>query len=150
MKIKANQNLYKNVLIAFASLLIFMGSLGYFLGFDVNIKSLLFYVIFLVSTIILFLVVFLIIDKNNKKYIIFDEDKIIEKNKYNERIIVYYNQILYTKYHNSIDLFYGNIDFGYVEIAYKIDSKDKETKLIHLYLSKKNYKKIFVNQLNNK
>lgn len=34
MKIKANQNLYKNILIAFAGLIIFMGSLGYFLGFD--------------------------------------------------------------------------------------------------------------------
>lgn len=144
MRIKANQNLYKNILIAFASLFIFVESLGYFLGFNVSIKSLLFYIVFLVSTIILFLVVFLIIDKNNKNYIIFDEDKIIENNKYNERIIVYYNQILYTKYHNRIDLFYGNIDFGYVEIAYKIDSKDKETKLIHLYLSKKNYKNFFV------
>lgn len=34
MKIKANQNLYKNILIAFAGLIIYMGSLGYFLGFD--------------------------------------------------------------------------------------------------------------------
>jgi len=150
MKIKANQNLYKNILIAFASLLIFMGSLGYFLGFNVNTKSLLFYVLFLISTILLFFVAFLIVDKNNKNYIIFDDDKIIEKNKYNERIMVYYNQILCTKYHNSIDLLYGNIDFGYVEIVYKMDSKDREPKLIHLYLSKKDYKKIFVNQLNNK
>lgn len=150
MKIKANRNLYKNVLIAFASLLIYMGSLGYFLGFDVNIESLLFYVLFLVSTMILFLVVFLIIDKINKKYIIFDEEKIIEKNKYNERIILYYNQIVYTKYHNSIDLFNCIIDFGYVEIGYIIDIKDKETKVTHLYLSKKNYKKIFVNKLYNK
>lgn len=150
MKIKANQNLYKNIFIAFASLLIFMGSLGYFLGFNVNTKSLLFYVLFLISTILLFFVAFLIVDKNNKNYIIFDDDKIIEKNKYNERIMVYYNQILCTKYHNSIDLLYGNIDFGYVEIVYKMDSKDREPKLIHLYLSKKDYKKIFVNQLNNK
>lgn len=149
MKIKANQNLYVNILIAFASLVIFMGSLGYFLGFKVTTKSLLFYAVFLISTIILSIVVFLIIDKSNKKYIIFDDDKIIEKSKYNERTIVYYNQILHVKYHNSIDLLYGNIDFGYVEIAYKIDSKDREPKLIHIYLSKKNYRKVFVNQLNN-
>ncbi len=149
MKIKANRNFYKNVLIAFASLLIFMGSFGYFLGFEVNVNSLMYYALFLVSTILLFLVVFLIIDISNKKYFVFDDGKIIEKNKHNERLIVCYNQILYTKYHNSIDLFYPNIDFGYAEIVY-FDSKDRETKSIHIYLSKKNYKKIFGNLIYNK
>lgn len=150
MKIKANQNLYKNILIAFAGLIIFMGSLGYFLGFDINKKSLVFYVIFLISTITLFLIIFLIVDKSNKKYIVFDENKIIEKNKHDEKVIVYFNQILYTNYHNSIDLLNGNIDFGYVKIAYKVDTKDKEPKFIQFYLSKKNYKKIFEKQLINK
>lgn len=143
MRIKANQSLYKNILIAFSGLIIFMGSLGYFLGFNINAKSLLFYAIFLISTIILFLVIFLIVDKCNKKYIVFDSEKIKEENKDDEKIIVYYKQILYTKYHNSIDLFNGNIDFGFVEIVYKTDSKDKEPKHFHLYLSKKNYKELF-------
>ena len=143
MKIKANQNLYKNILIAFCSLIIFIGTLAYFLGFDLNIKSLLYYAIFLTSTIIVFFGLFLIIDKINKKYIVFDNDKIIEMHSNEEKVILYFNQILYTKYHNNIDLLYGNIDFGYVEIVYKTDSKDKEPKSLNLYLSKKNYKKIF-------
>ena len=141
MRIKANQNLYKNILIAFNGLIIFVGSLGYFLGFTINANSLLFYGIFLISTIILFFIIFLVVDKCNKKYIVFDEAKIKEESKYGEKVIVYYNQILYTKYHNSIDLFNGIIDFGFVKIVYKTDSKDKESKYIHLYLSKKNYKK---------
>ena len=76
MRIKANQSLYKNVLLAFNVLIIFMGSLGYFLGFTINANSLLFYSIFLISTVILFFIVFLAIDKCNKKYIVFDEEKI--------------------------------------------------------------------------
>lgn len=143
MKIKANRNLYQNILIAFATLIIFLGTLAYFLGFDVNEKSLLYYALFLISTIILFLILFIIIDGMNKKFIIFDNDKIIEMYKNNEEIILCFNQILYTKYHNNIDLIYGIIDFGYVEIVYKLDSKDKEPKSLNLYLSKKNYKKIF-------
>ena len=143
MKIKANRNLYQNILIAFATLIIFLGTLAYFLGFDVNKKSLLYYAIFLISTIILFFILFIIIDKSNKKFIVFDNDKIIEMYKNNEKIILYFNQILYTKYHNSIDLIYGIIDFGYVEIVYKLDSKDIKPKCLNLYLSKKNYKKIF-------
>lgn len=143
MKIKANRNLYKNILIAFSILIILIETLAYFLGFDVNVKSLLYYVIFLISTILLFFALFLIIDKINKKYIIFDGEKIIEKHNNEEKIILYFNQILYTKYHNKIDLMYGIIDFGYVEIAYKTDSKDKEVKYFHIYLSKKNYKKLF-------
>ena len=143
MKIKANRNLYKNILIAFCSLIIFIGTLAYFLGFDLNIKSLLYYAIFLTSTIIVFFGLFLIIDKINKKYIVFDNDKIIEMHSNEEKVILYFNQILYTKYHNNIDLLYGNIDFGYVEIVYKTDSKDKEPKSLNLYLSKKNYQKIF-------
>lgn len=146
MRIKANRNLYQNILIAFATLIIFLGTLAYFLGFDVNGKSLLYYAIFLISTIILFFILFIIIDTINKKFIVFDNDKIIEMNKNNKKIILYFNQILYTKYHNNIDLIYGIIDFGYVEIVYKLDSKDKEPKCLNLYLSKKNYKKIFNKQ----
>lgn len=143
MKIKANQNLYKNILIAFAVVIIFMGTLAYFLGFAINIKSLLYYFIFLISTMLSFFALFLIIDNINKKFIVFDNDKIIEIHNNEEKIILYFNQILYTKYHNNIDLLYGIIDFGYVEIVYKMDSKDKEPKYLTLYLSKKNYKKIF-------
>ena len=150
MKIKANQSLYKNILIAFAFLIVFMGSLGYFLGFAITIESFFFYILFLASTSVVFLVTFWVIDKSNHKYIIFDDEKIIEKNRENETIIVYYNQILYTKYHNNIDLIYGIIDFGYVEIVYLTESMDKEKKFVHLYVSKKNYKRIFVNKLNNK
>lgn len=141
MRIKANQNLYRNILIAFNGLIVYMGSLSYFLGFDVNANSLLFYAIFLISTIVFFGTVFLIIDKCNKKYIVFDEEKIWEESKDGEKLIVYYNQILYTKYHNRIDLFYGYADFGFVEIVYKNDSNDRESKNVCLYLSKKNYKK---------
>lgn len=146
MKIKANRNLYKNILIAFNGLIVFIGSLSYFLGFSVNADSLLFYAIFLISTIILFFVIFLVVDKCNKKYIVFDNEKIKEESKNDEKVIAYYNQILYTKYNNRIDLFNCNIDFGYVEIVYKNDSNDKEPKKVHLYLSKKNYKKLFKNK----
>lgn len=143
MRLKANRNFYKNILISFCGLFIFMESLSYFLGFTVNANSILIYFIFLISTIILFLIIFLIVDMFNKKYIVFDKEKIIEESKCGEKIIVYYNQILYTKYHNRIDLFNGNIDFGFVEIVYKTDARDKQTKRFCLYLSKKKYKKIF-------
>ena len=143
MKIKANQSLYKNIMIAFASLVILMGSLGYFLGFNISRETLLFYIVFLISTILFFLIVFLIVDKVNNKYFIFDEEKVIEKKHTDEKVILYYNQILYTKYHNQIDLLYGIIDFGYVEIVYKTSLNDKQSKQLCIYLSKKNYNKIF-------
>ena len=132
-----------SILIAFSLLIIFIGTLSYFLGFDVNIESLLYYVVFLIFTILFFFVLFLIIDKMNKKYIVFHNDKIIEMHDNEEKVILYFNQILYTKYHNDINLIYGIVDFGYVEIVYKINSKDKEPKHLNLYLSKKNYKTIF-------
>ncbi|MBQ2804606.1 MAG: hypothetical protein IJF10_01880 [Clostridia bacterium] len=143
MKVKANQNFYKNIVILFGSVIVFNGSFGYFLGFTINAKSLAFYGIFLILTIFLCFIIFIVIDKCNKSYIVFDEEKIKEESKHGQKIIVYYNQILYTKYHNSIDILMGHMDFGYVEIVYKIDSKDKEPKHICLYLSKKNYKKFF-------
>ena len=143
MQIKANQHFYKNVIIAFAVLILFMGSLSYFLGFDINTGSLLYYLLFILLTVFTFVMIFIIVDKFNEKYIIFDDEKIIEKYKSSEKIIVYFDQILYTKYHNSIDLTIGNIDFGYVEIVYKFNNTDKEPKHLNLYLSKKNYKRLF-------
>ncbi len=145
MKIKENRNFYKNVLILFALVVIFIESLAYFLGFDIdiNIESLLFYGIGLLSTVILFWVIFLIIDKCNNRYIIFDGEKIIRKTKDSETILLYYYQILYTKYRNNIDLLYGYADFGYAEIVYKNDTKDKEAKRMGIYLSKKEYKQLF-------
>ncbi len=144
---KANRNLYKNILIGFACVFIFMGSLAFILGFAINTKSLLHYGVFLISTIILFFLIFLIVDKINKEYIVFDKEKIIKKIGADERVIVYYNQILRTEYHNKIDLMFGTIDFGYVEIVYKINPKDKELKYLHLYLSSKDYKEIFVKSI---
>ena len=88
MRIKANRNLYQNILIAFATLIIFLGTLAYFLGFEVNGKSLLYCAIFLISTIILFFILFLIIDTINKKFIVFDNAKIIEMYKNNKKIIL--------------------------------------------------------------
>lgn len=146
MRIKANQNFYKNILIAFNGLIVYMGSLGYFFGFDVNANTLLFYAIFLISTVILFFIIFLVIDKCNKKYIVFDDEKIKEESNGCEKVIVYYNQILYTKYHNRIDVFNCNIEYGFVEIVYKNNSNDKEPEIVNIYLSKKNYKKLFKNK----
>lgn len=142
MKIKNNRNLYLSLLIMSAIVIVFIGSLAYFLGFDVNVESLLFYLIFLFSTFILFFVIFLIIDVTNKKYLIFDDEKIILKNKTDETVLVYLNQILYTKYHNfHIGLDY--IETAYAEIVYKIDSKDATPKSLWLSISKSAYKKIF-------
>ena len=134
MKIKANQQLYKGILFAIVIFLIFISSLGYFLGFDINIYSLLIYLLILLAIVLLSLLSYLIIDRTNHKYIVFDNEKIIEKNKCLEKIVLYRHQILYTEYHNSIDFFNGIIDFGYAKIAYKLDSKDNETKYIDLYM----------------
>lgn len=143
MKIKANQQLYKYILLAIAILLIFISSLGYFLGFSINVFSFLTYLLVILSIVLLSFLSYLIIDKMNHKYIVFDDEKIIERNRSLEKIIVYRHQILYTKYRNSINLIYGIIDFGYAEIAYKLDFKDKETKYINLYMPLNMYKKIF-------
>ena len=143
MKIKLNQSFYRNILISFWILFLALGSFSYFLGFDITVKSALLYLLFVFSCSLIFFFIYLIIDTSNKNYLIFDNEKIIECIKTNERTLVYFNQILYTKYHNAIDIIGGDIDFGYVEIVYKLDSKDKEAKYIYLYLSKRNYKKIF-------
>ena len=143
MKIKANQQLYKGISIAIATLFIFISSLGYFLGFDINVFNFCIYLLILLSIACLSLLLYFVIDRINHKYIVFDNEKIIEQNRYAERILVYRHQILHTKYHNSINLIWGIIDFGYVEIAYRVDSRDKNTKYINLYLSPKVYKDIF-------
>lgn len=143
MKIKLNQSFYGKILISFWLLFLLFGSFAYFLSFDFNIRSLLFYLLFVFSCTLILLIIYFIIDTSNKNYLIFDEEKIVEYKKTNERTLVYFNQIIYTKYHNKIDIIGGHIDFGYVEIVYKLDSKDKDAKHINLYLSKKIYKKIF-------
>ena len=145
MKIKANRSFYRNVIIAFAGLLILIGSFAYFLGFDINIETLNYYGAFLAFVTILSFFVFVIVDIFNQKYLIFDEEKIIEKNKSNEKIVVYYDQIFYTKYHNKIDLLYGMIDFGYAEIVCNTYLNDNKDTRILIYLSKKHYKKYLLN-----
>lgn len=143
MKIKLNQSLYRNILISCWILFIILGSFTYFLGFEINIKSALFYLLFVVSCAFILLIIYFIIDLSNKKFLIFDNEKIVEYRKNSEKTLVYFNQILYTKYHNEVDIIGWNIDFGYAEIVYKLDSKDKENKYMNLYLSKRNYIKIF-------
>lgn len=144
MIIKVNRNLYKGILIGFASLFIFVETLAFFLGFDINAKSILHYAVALISTMMLFFLIFLIIDKANKKYIVFDKEKIILKKGSDEKVLLYYYQILRTKYHNDVNLFFGYIDFGYVEIVYKMNPQDKEVKCLHIHLSPKEHKDIFV------
>ena len=143
MKIKENRNFYKNIFIFTALVIIFIGSFACFLSFGINGKSLFFYAVFCVATVILLCVIFFIIDKCNNTYIIFDGEKIIRRTKNGETILLYYHQILYTKYRNEIDLLYGYADFGYAEIVYKNDTNDREAKRMGIYLSKKDYKKIF-------
>lgn len=144
MIIKANRNLYKNALIALAALLIFMGTLAYFLGFTVNMTSLCLYFLFIAIVIITSLALFLMIDTLNNKLIIFDNEKIIERNSNSEKIVVYYSQILNTKYCDRIDFLRENIDFGYVEIKYRLDPKDKQPLYVNLYLSKKHYEQFLL------
>jgi len=142
MRIKANQNFYKNVLVAVGGLFAIYASFAYFLGFDVNAKSLIVYALLLLSCILLLLVVYVTINTVNRNYIAFDEEKIVTIKRDKEKIMLYYYQILYTKYHNSIDILYGNIDFGYMEIVYKTDTKDKEAKRLCMYISKKAYRAV--------
>ena len=148
MRIKMNQSLYRNILISFCALIICMVSFGYFLGFSINLRNLVFYVLFLILTVVLFFIIFLVIDKTNKKYIVIDNEKITEQTKHEEKIIVYRNQIVRATYHNSIDLINCIIDFGYVEIVYKSNTKENELKRTYIYLSKKNYKKCFFDKNN--
>ena len=143
VKIKENRNFYKNLLIFVAIIIILIGSFACFFAFGISGKVLFFYAVFLVATAILLGAIFLIIDKCNNTYIIFDGEKIIRKTKDSETILLYDYQILYTKYRNRIDLLYGYADFGYAEIVYKNDTKDREAKRMGIYLSKKDYKKIF-------
>lgn len=142
MKIKANQNLYKNVLIMFAGLSIFIESLAYFLGFNINTESLSFYFLFIAFTAIISFVLFLLINRINNKYIIFDKEKIIEKSKHSEKIIVYYSQIKNIKYQNRIDLIRGIVDFGYAEIMYNQDPR--ESQYMILYMSQKDYDRLWM------
>ena len=57
---------------------------------------------------------------------------------------MYYNQIQNIKYYNRIDLIRGIIDFGYADIIYKVDIKEKELRHISLYLSKKHYEEFLI------
>ena len=148
MTVKANQSLYKNVLMMWAGFFVLMGAFAYFFGFEINAKSLLVFALYLVGVIIVFAGLFLLIDGCNQKYLVFDNEKIIERYKGTEKHIVSYLQIIDTKYHNRVDILGGMIDFGYVEITYKQDSKSKGTKSIWLYLSKKHYQEFLkINKL---
>lgn len=98
----------------------------------------------MLSAILVALLLFWLIDTLDQSYVIFDDEKIIEKNRHGEERAVYYNQIVYAKYRNGIDLLDGRFDIaGHVDIVYKLDSKDHGPKRIALYLSKKVYKKVF-------
>ena len=143
MKIKANQSLYRNIILAFATLFVCICTATYFLGFDVNTDSFFVYLITLFSIKLFFILLYWLIDQLNHKYIVFDNEKIIEINRNTKKILGYYHQIAYTKYHNQIDLVSGVIDFGYVEIVFVKNATEAETKRINLYLSKKQYAKIF-------
>ena len=143
MKIKANQSLYRNIILAFAVLFICICTASYFLGFDVNVDSFVIYLITAFAIVLVFILLYCLIDKLNHKYIVFDDEKMIEINRDTKKVLGYYHQIAYTKYHNQIDLIGGFIDFGYVEIVFMKNATEAEAKRINLYLSKKQYAKIF-------
>ena len=157
LKIKANQNLYRHLLIIFAVIVAFLGSLAYFLGFKINLESLFYYFMFLASVAIFFGILDLIINKCNQTYLIFDEEKVSLEKKQVRIESIYYDRISNATYRDNrsfVDILafllesisFGNPEFsGCVDIVY-INS-DKEIKHSCYFISKKNYKKAFVDWL---
>ena len=145
LKIKVNRHLYKNICIACAVETVLLATFAFLLGFEINRTHFGYYLLFIVATVLFFFMLFFMIDKFNHKYIVFDTEKIMATSKGASKTIVYYDQILEAKYHNQIDLFWGKIDFGYVEIVYKTNSDNESNtpQRIQLYMSKNNYQEMF-------
>lgn len=112
--------------------MIFLTSLGYFLGWKVEIPTLLIYILVIILEIVVTAFIFVILIKTNKKFYRFDIDKnvfLITKN--SEEFVLSFSQIIkvfYVRFFWTILLQMGG---GYLHIQYK----NKDATIINTYIS---------------
>src|SRR5690554_7573646 len=67
----------RNLILLGLSAMMFLTSLGYFLGWEIEMATLLIYILVIVLEVFVAIVVFIILNKTNSKFYKFDMDKIV-------------------------------------------------------------------------
>lgn len=80
-RIEKDKLVHKVIFSMFSLLFIFLISLGFFLGFEINRKSMLIYTFSILVVIVVFYIIYKIFRKYSKGYHIISEKKIVEYNK---------------------------------------------------------------------
>lgn len=135
MKIRYGDNLVVFFDILFGILLMWISSLSYFLGFDINSKTLFYYAASLLIVILICVCVYVGYILLCRTFIVFTDEAIIKIKKDKIILEIEYSKIWNAKYYPIIDWFVGGTKGGNLIIK----TKDRE---FFIPISKKNLKNI--------
>src|SRR5690606_13771363 len=100
--------------------LIFLTSLGYFLGWKLEMRTLLIYILVIVLECFVAMVVFIILNKTNNKFYRFDADKTVHLIiKESEQLVLSFNKIIKVFYVRFFWTLLMQMGAGYLHIQHK-------------------------------
>ena len=142
MKVRYKENLVIFFDIFFGVVLLFISSLGYFLGFPINANTLPYYFFIVISIFIMMISIYIIYRVCCKTYVLFNKEISIIKNR-NVILNIKYNKILSAKYCKLLNLLIGYPEGGNLVIEYLDENNKKED--LYIAIAKKKLKKIHLN-----
>lgn len=130
---------YEVIFSMFSLLFIFIISLGYFLGFKINSKSILIYTFSILAVVIVFYILYKIFKKCTKGYYIVNRERIVEYKNGNvikEIEIKDINEMFYIK---PIWILMLQIGACFLNITY---IEENQKKMYHISMSRKDVEKV--------
>ncbi len=145
MKIMKGIFIVKNLMLFGVSGLLFLTSLGYFLGWETNIETLTIYVIIIISEIAVFSIAYFTVRKTRKKFFEFNEKKqiflVTKKGRKYMMSLEDIRQMFYARFFWTFFMQFGS---GYLHIEYKDDQGDMSQYEISMSLKDvKNIEKMY-------
>ncbi len=145
MKIMKGIFIVKNLMLFGVSGLLFLTSLGYFLGWETNIETLTIYVIIIISEIAVFSIAYFTFRKTRKKFFEFNEKKqiflVTKKGRKYMMSLEDIRQMFYVRFFWTFFMQFGS---GYLHIEYKDDQGDMSQYEISMSLKDvKNIEKMY-------
>lgn len=137
MKIRYGESLVAFFDIIFGILLIWISTLSYFLGFSINLITLLYYILSILIIVLICIGIYAGYILLCKTFIIFTDEAIIKIKKDKVLMSVEYSQIMNAKYYPIMDWFVGGSKGGNLIIEAESPSKaDTLTIYIPIFKSK--------------
>lgn len=131
----------RNLILLGLSAMMFLTSLGYLLGWEIEMATLLIYILVIVLEVFVAIVVFIILNKTNSKFYKFDMDKIVYLiTKDGEHSVLSFNRVVKVFYVRFFWTLLMQMGAGYLHIQYK--NKENAMEIIYISMSLKDVKRL--------